>query len=333
MFRFASPTRRHFLRTVAAAGAVSAAAPLSGRAAERKYKFIDIHTHLGTFYWNRELTADGLIKLMDEHGIERAVVLPLVSPESSPYPQTTEAALAASKAHPDRLIAFCAVDPRVTTGNPSRFGHVEGPRGIKEMIRRYKDLGARGFGEHKVGLPFDHPLMMAVYEACAELELPILFHLDDIRSFDTPGLPRLENVLKKFPSLPLIGHAAGFWASISGDATHADFGRYPEVPTPVAPGGALDRLMERYKNLFGDLSEPGGYTAIARDLAFGRQFLIRRADQLLFGTDFLMPDQQIPQFALYDSLDLPDEAQQKIYRGNAIRLLKLDQPPAKLGLP
>ncbi|HEV3343726.1 MAG TPA: amidohydrolase family protein [Pirellulales bacterium] len=315
-------TRRRFVGSLAAAGATLQWASL-GRAADGKYKFIDIHTHLGTFYWGRELSADGLVRLMDKHDIERAVVLPLVSPESSPYPQTTEAALAAQQAHPDRLIAFCAVDPRVTTGNPNRYGHVEGVRGIKEIIQRYKDLGARGFGEHKVGLPFDHPLMMMVYESCSDLELPILFHLDDIRSFDTPGLARLENVLKAFPKLPLIGHAAGFWASISGDATNADFGRYPKIPTPVAPGGALDRLMEKYKNLYGDLSEPGGYSAIARDREFGRAFLIRRADQLLFGTDFLMAEQEIPHFALYESLDLPDEVQQKVYRGNAIRLLKL----------
>ena len=136
-------------------------------------------------------------------------------------------------------------------------------------------------------------------------------------------MPRLERVLKSFPKLPLIGHAAGFWASISADATIEDFGRYPNVPTPVVPGGALDRLMEKYPNLYGDLSEPGGEKAIARDLQFGREFIIRRADQLLFGTDVLMPDQPIPQFALLDSLNLPEEVQFKIYRGNAIKLLKL----------
>ena len=41
--------------------------------------------------------------------------------------------------------------------------------------------------------------MMTVYEACDRVGLPILFHLDDIRGIDTPGLPRLENVLKSFP--------------------------------------------------------------------------------------------------------------------------------------
>lgn len=316
-----SQTRRAFLSSLAVTGLACAA----DRPAPRS-KYIDIHTHLGTFYWGKELTADGLVRLMDKHSIEKAVVLPLVSPESSPYPQTTETALAAHKTHPDRLIPFCCVDPRSTTGRPERFGHVEGLRGIKEILKRYKDLGCRGLGEHKVGLPFDHSLMMMLYEACADLSLPILFHLDDIRSFDTAGLPRLENALKTFPKLPFIGHAAGFWASISGDATDKDFGRYPRVPTPVAPNGALDRLMAKYPNLHGDLSEPGGYTAIARDPRFGRDFLIRRADQLLFGTDFLMANQEIPQFDLFASLKLPADIEAKIFRTNALRLLKLEKP-------
>ena len=102
-----------------------------------------------------------------------------------------------------------------------------------------------------------------------------------------------------------------------------DFGRYPPVPKPVTPGGALDRLLKAHPNLYGDLSEPGGEKALARDPVFAREFVIRHADQLLFGTDVLMPDQAIPQFALLDSLNLPREVQYKIYRGNALRLLKI----------
>ena len=317
------PSRRDFLKiTLAAAPLLSSNS--AGKPA-REYKYIDIHTHVGTFYWGKPLTADGLVKLMDKHSIGKAVVLPLVSPESSPYLQTSEMALAAHKAHPDRLIPFCAVDPRASSPPSKRSGHVAGVKGLVEILKRYKDAGARGLGEHKVGLPFNHSQMLALYEACAEVELPILFHLDDIRSFDEPGLPRLEDALKKFPKVPFIGHAAGFWASISADATLKDFGRYPKVPTPVKPGGALDRLMEKYPNLYGDLSEPGGYSAIARDEAFGRKFLIRRADRLLFGTDFLMADQEVPHFKLFDSLKLPEDVQAKIYRENAARLLKLDK--------
>jgi predicted TIM-barrel fold metal-dependent hydrolase len=289
----------------------------------RKVKYIDIHTHVGTFYEGRELTVDGLLKFMDEHGIEKACILPLISPEACLYPQTTEAALAAAKKHPDRLIAFCAIDPRANSGNPKRFGRIDGP-GLVELLKRYKAAGARGFGEHQVGLPFDHPLMMEVYRACEQVELPILFHLDDIRGIDTPGLPRLENALKTFPKLNFIGHACGFWASISADATAADFSRYPKIPTPVVSGGALERLLAKYPNLYCDLSEPGGYLAIARDRKFGRDFVIRWADRLLFGTDVLMSRQEIPQFELYDKMDLPEDVQYKIYRGNAIRLLRLE---------
>jgi predicted TIM-barrel fold metal-dependent hydrolase len=162
---------------------------------------------------------------------------------------------------------------------------------------------------------------MNLYEACATVGLPILFHLDDIRNPDTPGLPRLERVLQAFPNLPLIGHAAGFWASISADATFEDFGRYPSIPKPVVPGGALDRLLSKYPNLYGDLSEPGGEKAIARDPAFGREFIVRNADQLLFGTDVLMPDQKIPQFELLDSLRLPEDTQYKTADKNATEIV------------
>jgi len=319
-------SRRGFLAAAAAAGAHTAA-PLAnaepGPLPNREPGKIDIHTHVGTFVYGRELTAEALVKMMDRHGIDQCCVLPLVSPESTPYLQTSEAALAAAARFPQRLIPFCCLDPRCSTTNPRRYGHVAGVRGMVEILARYKQAGARGFGEHKVGLPFDHPQMMMVYEACNELELPILFHLDDLRGIDTPGLPRLENVLRTFPKLPLIGHAAGFWASISGDAAFEDFGRYPEIPKKIAPDGALDRLMDRYPNLYGDLSEPGGEKALARDPEFAGEFLLRRAGQLLFGTDFLMPDQQIPQFELLESFRLPEAARSRIYRENARALLRL----------
>lgn len=320
-------SRRSFVGSVLAARSALSAGPHTGDRTVTptcKPKYIDIHTHLGTFYWGKPLAADELVRKMDDHNVELACVLPLVSPESSPYPQTTEAALAAHRQFPDRLIPFCCVDPRSSTLPPARAGHVVGLPGIVEILRRYRDAGCRGLGEHKTGLPFDHPHLMILYEACAKVELPILFHLDDIRNPDTPGLSRLENALREFPSVAFIGHAAGFWASISGDATLADFGRYPDVPKRIVPGGALDRLMDQFPNLFGDLSEPGGERALARDREFARSFLIRRADRLLFGTDFLMAGQEVPQFDLLDSFDLPEEVQRKIFRENARRLLKLD---------
>src|SRR5262245_7386969 len=139
-------SRRSFVGSVLAAQPVLHAA---ARAAPRavttnKPKYIDIQTHLGTFHWGKPLTADELVRKLDEHKVERACLFPLVSPESSPYPQTTEAALAAYQRFPDRLIPFCCVDPRSSTLPPVRAGHVAGVAGIVEILKRYRDAGCRG---------------------------------------------------------------------------------------------------------------------------------------------------------------------------------------------
>jgi len=259
------------------------------------------------------LTEQDLLRWMDAHNVAKAVLLPLVSPESSSYLNLTEQAIAAANRHPDRLIPFCCIDPRTSYSG--------GRAGLRSMVKEYVDQGAKGFGEHKAGLPIDEPKMIALYEVCADLKLPVLFHMDRERGMDSPGLPHLENVLKSFPNVAFIGHGPGFWASISGNTTAADLGGYPAGT--VQPGGALDRLFAAYSNLWGDLSAGSGAGALSRDRDFGRQFLIRRADRLLFGTDYLRPGQTVPQFELLASFDLPPEVRAKIERQNAARLLKL----------
>jgi len=118
-----------------------------------------------------------------------------------------------------------------------------------------------------------------------------------------------------------IGHGPGFWASISGSVTRRDLGGYPRGP--VGPGGALDRLLQAYPNLWGDLSAGSGDGALTRDREFGRGFLIRRANRLLFGTDYLKAGQNVPQFEVLASFDLPPDVRAKIERGNAAKLLGL----------
>jgi predicted TIM-barrel fold metal-dependent hydrolase len=191
------------------------------------------------------------------------------------------------------------------------------------MLQKYIDAGAKGFGEHKPGVAFDDPRNMALYAACAELKLPLLFHIDNQRNLDQPGLPGLAKALTEHPGCNFIGHGPGWWASISGDATQASLGGYPK--SKVAPGGAIDALMDKHANLFGDLSAGSGEGAISRDLEFGRAFLIRRQDRLMFGTDFLAPKQGVDQFALFEEklIDLPAEVKAKVFRENARKLLGL----------
>jgi predicted TIM-barrel fold metal-dependent hydrolase len=278
--------------------------------------YVDMHTHLGqTWNTTEPLTAEELLRWMDAHRIAQAVVLPLVSPESSSYLLTSDFVLSETKPFRDRLIPFCAIDPRTSYSG----GHA----GLVKMLRRYVELGAKGFGEHKPGVAFDDSRNMQLYSACAELKLPLLFHIDNQRNMDQPGLPGLAKALAANPDCQFIGHGPGWWASISGDVQPANLGGYPKGK--VAAGGAIDGLMDKYPNLYGDLSAGSGAGAISRDLEFGRAFLERRQDRILFGTDFLAPAQGVPQFELFETklADLPADVKQKIFRDNARQLLKL----------
>ena len=254
---------------------------------------------------------------MDEHNIEQAAVLPLVSPEAFWYPISTDTVIKASRHYKDRLIPFCAIDPR-TLGT-----HLTKKKQVVDMLKRYEDAGVRGFGEHKALLPIDDPLNMELYSACEEVGFPVLFHLDNRANMDKPGLPGLEKVLQTHPKLRLIGHGKGWWASIAGNLSQDDL--HVGYPTgKVAPGGALDRLMTKYPNLYGDLSSSGAH-ALLRDPEFGVGFLKRNFRQLLFGTDFYdLTQKDFPHFSLFQRLEVDDDIREAVCWNNARQLLKLN---------
>lgn len=320
--RNAIVSRRGFV-CAAAAAAVRVGCPTptnAGEAAKEKAgEYFDIHIHLTQPWYGTErgpVTATAALRWMDAHGIAQAAVLPLVSPESFWYPISTDFVLRETADHRDRLVPFCAIDPR------SLATHLPTKQDVCDMLNRFRDAGCRGFGEHKPMMPVDDPLCMRLYEACAEVGLPVLFHLDNKANMDRPGLPGVANVLKSFPDLKFIGHGKGFWASIAGGLAQDDLQvGYPAGP--VAPGGALDALMEAYPNLYGDLSSSGAH-AILRDPKFGQQFLSRRADRLLFGTDYYdLLQRSFLQFEMFDRVELAPADRAKIAAGNARRMLGL----------
>lgn len=319
-------SRRRFCASAALATAGSVAASAGLKAADPNAKpddspsdkpprdaKIDVHTHLGQPYNQRgELTPQMLLEWMDAHGIAQAVVLPLISPEAWFYTMDPGWVIEQCVAT-NRLIPFCDIDPR--------SNYLTSEAAIRDLLDRYIEAGARGLGEHKCGVPIDHPGNLRIFRVCSQLELPILYHMDSSRNTDQPGLPGLEKAVQAAPDAPFLGHANGWWASISGDCTARDMGSYPK--RPVTPGGAIDRLMDQYPNVYGDLSAGSGANAISRDPEFGREFLIRRADRLLFGTDYLAKGQGVPQFELFAKMDLPADVERKIFRDNARRLLGL----------
>jgi predicted TIM-barrel fold metal-dependent hydrolase len=195
-------------------------------------------------------------------------------------------------------------------------------------MKEYKERGCKGLGEVLVALYVDHPLMQKMYEICGELGLPIIFDLSRTTCLDEIGLPRFENMIKKFPKTIFIGHGPHFWAEISSDVKEEDFSGYPKGK--IKKGGAVEKLLSKYPNACADLSAGSGYNAISRDPEFGYWFLNEFQDKLFFGTDICHVDRPVPRIIPYlkkalEGGKISRTAYAKITQENTERILKLKQ--------
>jgi uncharacterized protein len=156
-------------------------------------------------------------------------------------------------------------------------------------------------GEHYgKNLMFDDPKNLMIYEACQKVNLPVMFHIDKNKNMDEKGLPRVEKVLQMFPKCKLLAHAS-WWRHFSD--------------------GTCDRLMEKYDNLYADVSAITGI--LNRDRKKTRAFIIKHADRVLFNTDAGWwsfnkheNDREL-EFQIFEKLNLPEKIKEKVYRNNA----------------
>lgn len=254
--------------------------------------FIDIHTHV---YRKqppifRFQTPEQLIERYDKMKIDMAVLLPIVSPEIY-IPQQVEDILEICDTYPDRFIPYCNVDPRSYWNSPYSP--------LDRVLQHYKDLGCKGVGEIMPTMSLDDPLMQNLIRCAAKVGLPIVYDgsaqkRGDFGVYDDPGLPMLENTLLEYPELMIFGHGPVFWSEIGKLDTVAQRGvyfspygkQYANLPSgPITEEGTVPKLLRRYPNLQGDLSDSTAYNAIARDPNYGPRFLSEFEDRLYFGTD------------------------------------------------
>ena len=273
---------------------------------------IDFHVHIGNIYRQSYpahigVSVHQLIERMNREGIEISVLLPLESPEGAFGYFTTEQAVEARDMYPERLIAFACIDPRMTQAT--------------EMIDVFvKHYGCKGFGEHINELAFDDPRNKAIYAKCNDHALPLVFEINVNYCYDDVGLPRLEACLNEFPDVKFCGHGPGFWAAISGD----DDGKAGYPKRPIVEGGAIDRLLAKYDNLYADISAGSGYNALTRDPEFTEGFVERHWRKLLFGTDYMGHNQDLPQVRWLKELNVTPEVRNAIASANARRVLGME---------
>lgn len=268
--------------------------------------------NVGTF-----ATPEELKLIYKRLGIDRGLLLPIVSPEGQHRIITNEETYRIVCAYPDLFDWFCCIDPRWSTNrDDSDLGY---------FMEHYKNLGAKGIGEVTCKLPFDDPKVKNMFYHAQKMNMPILFHIGAEREpygmFDHAGLPLLEKTLESYPDLVFIGHSAAFWAEISKDCTEEIRGGYPKGP--VVENGRVPELLRKYPNLYADVSAGSGYNAISRDPDFGYAFLEEFQDKLFYGTDICAP-REYEFFKMVNFLDdgvenkrISQTAYEKICRLNA----------------
>jgi uncharacterized protein len=163
--------------------------------------------------------------------------------------------------------------------------------GADEVIRKAIQDGAVSVGELKHHLALDSPEMRRVYAVCAELQVPVMMHIQNFPHFPgelpyNTGYPQFDKVLRAYPKTTFIGHGDLFWAHISADVP-TDRG-YPSGP--IKPGGLTDKFLSDFPNLYADMSANSGNNALSRDRDFSRDFIVRHRSKLIFGSDCACAD-------------------------------------------
>ena len=285
-------------------------------------KKIDLHLHLTSFQIPKLgkmnlASARNMIPHLEQLGIEKGV---LMSGAESGLPfGTNKANKAICAKFPGRYYWMCNVSPKG-----------KGP--VYDRLSRCKAEGAIGIGELTYNHKLTDPFLQEVFAAAEQLEMPITMHMSPEEGFsygvvDDPGLPMLEEVLRKYPRLKILGHSQPFWIEMSGDAPKDKEGRNSWGQGPVVPGGRVPELFAKYPNLYGDLSANSAGQAIMRDEAFGLAFLETYADRLFFATDMVNTDMVFPLGSWLDAQlaagKLSRETYEKICFGNAQRVFGL----------
>lgn len=163
--------------------------------------------------------------------------------------------------------------------------------GADEVIRQAIRDGAVSVGELKYHLALDSPEMRRIYEVCAEMQVPVMMHIQNFPHFPgelpyNTGYPQFDKVLRAYPKTNFIGHGDLFWAHISADVP-TDRG-YPSGP--IKPGGLTDKFLSDFPNMYADMSANSGNNALSRDTEFSGDFIVRHRSKLIFGSDCACAD-------------------------------------------
>lgn len=230
-------------------------------------------------------TVSGLIKKCDEWGIEKVMILPIATKPS----QQSSINNWAAEIMNDRIYCYGTVHP-------------DAPDALEELenIKKIGLFGVKLHCEYQLFYPDDEK-MFSIYEKCAELNLPVVFHggYDPLSPELIRGTPeRFANIARAFPDLTIIV------AHLGGDRMWDDVEKY---------------LAGKFDNVYFDIA------VIADDISDEQAEKIIKmhgADRILFGSDAPW-DNPLDEVNLINRISLTDEERELIFCKNAEKLVEI----------
>ena len=311
-------------------------------AAKPRFPVIDYHNHLDA------LQPRDVLRVMDACGIERVVNITM---------QIGEAALRIiDKFLGEDAQRFAVIGWMDWSGvERPDFAQLTCER-LELLVERgaqgikfWKDLGLSVRGADGELLRIDDERLVPIFEKAAELGIPVMFHTADPDAFFLPIDAKNERYEE------LAAHPDwGFYGSQYSKQELLDqrdrvIARHPKttfVCAHIAECGEnlarVTKLLETYPNVLVDISARA--SELGRQPYSARKFFLRFSDRILFGTD-LLPEEKMyrlyfrfleteDEYFEYPShasrqgrwniygLNLPDDVLRKVYRENALLLLR-----------
>lgn len=317
-----------------------------------KFPFIDIHNHQG------DMTSPGnlntLIAEMDK--LNMAVMVNLSGRGFRRSGDHLEKSIEAiNQYHPKRFILFTNVD----------FTDIDNPewqaRTLKQLeadvkrgamgLKIYKSLGMSNRDSQGNRIRVDDPRIDPIWAKCGELNIPVLIHTADPKSFWDPMDEKNERwlELKTVSSRKRSETDPAPWEQLIAEQhnvfkkhsktrfINAHMGWYPNDLKKL--GELMDAMPNMYVEIGAVIAELGRQPRTARD------FIIRYQDRVLFGKDSWVPDEYTTYFRVLETADeyfpyhkryhafwrmygmeLPDEVLKKVYYKNALKLIPSIDP-------
>lgn len=313
------------------------------------YPVIDVHNHLGG--GAERLTSQRVrqyLNVMDEAGVRTVVNL-----DGGWGDRLRETLDALDNAHPGRFLTFALI-------NFDGIDEAGWTERETARLRESFEMGAKGLKIHKsLGLyykymdgrlmPIDDPKLDPLWALCGEVGRPVMIHISDPAAFFTPldrfnerwhELNAHPNWLfhgERFPSRKELHDQRNRVIGRHRQTTFigAHFGNNPEDLATVA------QWLESYPNFYIDID--ARISELGRQPYSSRRFFLKYQDRIMFGTDtapradayrmyyrFLETDDEYfdpaeghhrQGFWMIYGLFLPQEVLQKVYAGNALRVL------------